>query len=401
MQVRILRQQGLISGLSVQNRPSSIRYGAKKRIDLAEYEHLPGPLHRYLVPQSRWSRFRKLLACNWAQWTSYHHLPQTPDDYRNLIHLRNAYFRATQFVCGVKGGKEFKMDREALAATVYQDIVIGEASKRLSPAFKNRNPFMVWKNFEQTRDKVHKAFEGVFPRGIFDTFWYHGGNTVLTLDAWLRKAVKGHTKKRFDLGDLTTAPQIIPFANQVPMFLDGKDHTNAGLTAFLVEPSYIAKRYLAQLPFYPKSIENDPEKSKLFKTLMHLETALACARHYVRGMSKDDFIRNVKTQSAVMAELAIVRVGIQRLPDKFKEAYPKTPWKAIYDMGSKLVHQFDTVDTTIVWDTLTKPKFLPTLQKQLGEMIQALAPDVLEGTAHVVMPSPEAMYDRLVEEIHE
>lgn len=57
-----------------------------------------------------------------------------------------------------KSKKDFLKDKELRDATVRRLEIIGEAAKNISPALKNKYPFVEWKKIAGTRDIVIHAY---------------------------------------------------------------------------------------------------------------------------------------------------------------------------------------------------------------------------------------------------
>ena len=55
----------------------------------------------------------------------------------------------------------FLEDRKTQSAVIHQLLIIGEASKRLSPAFKSAHPGVPWDDIARMRDKMIHHYEGV------------------------------------------------------------------------------------------------------------------------------------------------------------------------------------------------------------------------------------------------
>ena len=62
---------------------------------------------------------------------------------------------------------ELRLDSTKLKAVLYDLIVIGEATKRLSPEFRDRHSEMPWKKMAGLRDVVVHQYDGI----DFDLLW--------------------------------------------------------------------------------------------------------------------------------------------------------------------------------------------------------------------------------------
>src|SRR5438105_116137 len=82
---------------------------------------------------------------------------------------------------------------------------------------------------------------------------------------------------------------------------------------------------------------------------------LNCAeriRQWVANMSKDEFIKDQKTQWAVLYDIIIIGEAVKRLSETFTNAYPGIPWRRIAAMRNILIHSYDRVDLNEVWDVV-------------------------------------------------
>jgi uncharacterized protein with HEPN domain len=102
---------------------------------------------------------------------------------------------------------------------------------------------------------------------------------------------------------------------------------------------------------------------------VHLDTMRQGAQDaiaFVHGMSQEQFLTDQKTQAAVM--MAFIRIGEsatsieKRFPD-FVDAHPDWPWLQMRAMRNRGVHGYDSINFTIIWDTLQSS--LPGLLSQL------------------------------------
>lgn len=87
-------------------------------------------------------------------------------DDATLLDIASAANRAVAYAAGVE--KSFLLnDDEKQSAILYQVIVLGEATKRLSPEFCSQHPGIPWKDMAGMRDiLVHK-----YDRINFNTLW--------------------------------------------------------------------------------------------------------------------------------------------------------------------------------------------------------------------------------------
>ena len=68
----------------------------------------------------------------------------------------------------------------------------------------------------------------------------------------------------------------------------------------------------------------------------------------------DQFIRDEKTQDAIMFNLVILGEAANQISSDFRDLNPEVPWAAIIGTRNIIVHGYDQIKLNIVWDILTK-----------------------------------------------
>ena len=75
-------------------------------------------------------------------------------------------------------------------------------------------------------------------------------------------------------------------------------------------------------------------------------------RRFVDGMDKDAFLKNQKTQSAVIMQLALIGELAKRISEETKSTVD-VPWKEIAGFRDRAIHDYYQIDLQIAWDTIT------------------------------------------------
>lgn len=64
------------------------------------------------------------------------------------------------------------------------------------------------------------------------------------------------------------------------------------------------------------------------------------------------FRRDVRTQDAVILNLALIGEAVKRLPPRVIEQFPEIEWNEIAKMRDLLIHHYEGTDLRVVWDTV-------------------------------------------------
>lgn len=88
-------------------------------------------------------------------------------------------------------------------------------------------------------------------------------------------------------------------------------------------------------------------------TLLDIAEAARLVFAFIQGMTKDAFLDDLKTQSAVLHQLMIIGEAVKRLSQEFRTQNPEIPWALIAGMRNHLIHAYDVVDLDEVWKTAT------------------------------------------------
>jgi uncharacterized protein with HEPN domain len=98
--------------------------------------------------------------------------------------------------------------------------------------------------------------------------------------------------------------------------------------------------------------------------LLDIIHAVRLAVEFKQGMDKDEFLQDLKTQSAVLHQLMVMGEAVKRLSMAYRDQHPQIPWKLMAGMRDVLIHGYDIVDLNEVWKTVDVdvPEILPLLE---------------------------------------
>jgi uncharacterized protein with HEPN domain len=91
-----------------------------------------------------------------------------------------------------------------------------------------------------------------------------------------------------------------------------------------------------------------PRDVRLF--LDDILEAVTKIRDYTTGMDFDGFIKDPKTQDAVVRNLEIIGEAAGRLPENIRVAAPDIEWRKIVALRNILAHEYFGVSLPVVWD---------------------------------------------------
>ncbi len=98
---------------------------------------------------------------------------------------------------------------------------------------------------------------------------------------------------------------------------------------------------------------------------LFLEDILECIRKiqdYVANMGMEDFLRDTKTQDAVVRNLEIIGEASKHIPLIIKDRYPEIEWDKIAGLRNRIIHDYLGVDMNIVWK-IKEEDLLPLKEK--------------------------------------
>jgi uncharacterized protein with HEPN domain len=86
-------------------------------------------------------------------------------------------------------------------------------------------------------------------------------------------------------------------------------------------------------------------------TLLDISRAAHLVIEFKKGMDKETFLKDIKTQSAILHQLMVIGEAVKRLSQDFRNRYNEIPWDLMAGMRDKLIHGYDIVDLDEVWKT--------------------------------------------------
>lgn len=73
---------------------------------------------------------------------------------------------------------------------------------------------------------------------------------------------------------------------------------------------------------------------------------------YTDQCTKDEFLGNIQLQDSVIRRLLVIAEAARRISEATRQTLPNISWQEINGMRNRLVHEYDDVNLTIVWDVV-------------------------------------------------
>ncbi len=102
--------------------------------------------------------------------------------------------------------------------------------------------------------------------------------------------------------------------------------------------------------------------------LRHILDSIKQIEEYLRGVSKEKFMKSRLLQDGVVRQLEIIGEASRNLSEELCQRHSEVPWKQIIGMRNRIIHEYFDVDLEIVWEVAEKD--LPDLKTQIQAILQ-------------------------------
>lgn len=117
--------------------------------------------------------------------------------------------------------------------------------------------------------------------------------------------------------------------------------------------------------------------------LAHILERAARIERYIRD-GEAAFLRDDKTQDAVIRNLEVIGEAAKRVPDEYRSLHPAIPWRSMAGFRDVLIHGYEGVDLGRVWSTAARD--LPVARAAIAAVLPPL--DELERELAEDAPDP-------------
>jgi uncharacterized protein with HEPN domain len=91
---------------------------------------------------------------------------------------------------------------------------------------------------------------------------------------------------------------------------------------------------------------------------------------FIGEMDYEEFLKDKKTQKAVVWQIHIIGEATKNIPASIREKYKKAPWKYMARIRDKIAHFYFGIDYEIVWNVIKEklPEIKPVIEKILKDL---------------------------------
>ena len=105
------------------------------------------------------------------------------------------------------------------------------------------------------------------------------------------------------------------------------------------------------------------------ESLSDILEALHRIDRYAKLMTSQKFMKDIKTQDAVVRNLEIIGEATKNISRNLKEKYPYVAWSDLSKVRDKLIHHYFGVNLDIVWGIVEES--LPELLSQINKIVES------------------------------
>lgn len=88
---------------------------------------------------------------------------------------------------------------------------------------------------------------------------------------------------------------------------------------------------------------------------------------YSTGYAYDSFIKDTKLVEACVFNLIQLGELCHAADNKLTEQYPEVPWREIYGLRNRIVHDYEGVNFKLVWEIISED--IPELEELLKQYL--------------------------------
>lgn len=74
---------------------------------------------------------------------------------------------------------------------------------------------------------------------------------------------------------------------------------------------------------------------------------------YCKGIDHDAFVSDLKLVEACVFNLSQMGELANRVEDDFARAHPEVPWRLLYGLRNRIVHDYEGVNLQLIWEIIS------------------------------------------------
>lgn len=103
-----------------------------------------------------------------------------------------------------------------------------------------------------------------------------------------------------------------------------------------------------------------------FELICDIKEAIKRIEDYLDGLTFEKFLKDVKSQDAVVRNLEIIGEAAKGVSDGLTQKYSNIPWKKLSGVRDRLIHHYFGVNLDIIWEIAKKD--LPGLSAEIDKI---------------------------------
>ena len=104
--------------------------------------------------------------------------------------------------------------------------------------------------------------------------------------------------------------------------------------------------------------------------LRDIVRAIANIEQFTSGIDFQAFLKDEKTKSAVVWQIAVIGEAVKHLPRSIRSKHKDVPWSEMARMRDKIAHSYFGIRYEIVWAVVTQR--LPLIRPQIEAILKEI-----------------------------
>jgi uncharacterized protein with HEPN domain len=106
-----------------------------------------------------------------------------------------------------------------------------------------------------------------------------------------------------------------------------------------------------------------------------ISEAISSIESFTSEMSYEEFVRDERTNSAVVWKIQIIGEAVKNIPRPLRQRHSEIPWKELAGMRDRIAHSYFGIDYEIVWRVARIQ--LPEIKPHIDRVLQSFGEDTL------------------------